>query len=86
MKRWQDVEETCSRNGVVQVVENQAQSHHDKMTSNTRRCMKKGGEGGEGSCVKWVVERGCKQWGRDEEEKTIEVLDFGWVKEAKFGE
>lgn len=45
-----------------------------------------GGEGGEGSCVKWVVERGCKQWGRDEEEKTIEVLDFGWVKEAKFGE
>lgn len=26
MKRWQDVEETCSRNGVVQVVENQAQS------------------------------------------------------------
>lgn len=47
----------------------------------------RGGEGGgKGSCVKWIVERGCKQWGRDEEEKRIEDLDFGWVKEAKFGE
>lgn len=26
--------------------------------------------------MKWVVERGCKQWGRDEEEKRIEDLEF----------
>lgn len=84
MKRWQDVEETCSRNGVVQVVENQAQS--PRQGDKQHEAVYEEGGGREGSCVKWVVERGCKQWGRDEEEKRIEDLDFGWVKEAKFGE
>lgn len=39
------------------------------------------------SCARWVVERGCKQWRRDEEERRrIGDLDFDWVKEAKLGE
>lgn len=36
--------------------------------------------------MRWVVERGCNKWQRDEEERRMEDLDFGWVKEAKFGE